>query len=313
MRQSKVERGKTWAPRGECLTMTLVADPIEQHLTALRARGASPQTLRAYRSDLTDYAGWLETRGSSPTQAARSDVRAYAAQLASSGLAPSTRARRLSSVRGFHRRLAGEGETDPAAEIPGPKRPRRLPTVPATRDTARMLDVAWPDTPLGLRDRALLELLYGAGLRAAEACTLDLTSLEGRTLRVIGKGGKTRLVPIGDPASDAVTAWLARGRPEVATADSPPALLLSIRGKRLDTSGIRRALNRRLQAVGLEQHGPHALRHAYATHMLEGGGDLRAIQELLGHASLATTEIYTHLGLPHLRHAHAQAHPRGEG
>lgn len=291
--------------------MTTVADPIEQHLAALRARGASPQTLRAYRSDLRDYADWLQARGCDPLHATRSDVRAYAADLAARELAATTRARRLSAVRGLHRRLAGDADGDPAAEIPGPKRQRRLPVVPPARDTARMLDVAWPDSPLGLRDRALLELLYGAGLRAAEACALDLTSLEGRTLRVTGKGAKTRLVPIGEPAADAINAWLARGRPELATTDATPALLLSTRGNRLDTSGVRRALAKRLKAVGLEAHGPHALRHAYATHMLEGGGDLRAIQELLGHASLATTEVYTHLGLPHLRRAHAQAHPRG--
>ena len=293
--------------------MTAVADPIEQHLAALSARGASPQTLRAYRADLRDYAAWLAARGSDPAHASRADVRAYAADLAARELAATTRARRLSSVRGFHRRLAAGGGEDPAAEIPGPKRQRRLPVVPPERDTARMLDVAWPETPTGLRDRALLELLYGAGLRAAEACALDIDHLEGRTLRVTGKGGKTRLVPIGDPAAAAISAWVVRGRPELTTADSPRALLLSTRGNRMDTSAVRRALSRRLQAVGLESHGPHALRHAYATHMLEGGGDLRAIQELLGHASLATTEVYTHLGLPHLRRAHAQAHPRGDG
>ena len=293
--------------------MATATDPIEQHLSALSARGASPQTLRAYRSDLRDYAEWLDARGSDPAHATRTDVRAYAADLAARELAATTRARRLSAVRGLHRRMAGGGDGDPASEIPGPKRQRRLPVVPPARDTSRMLDVAWPDTALGLRDRALLEVLYGAGLRAAEACALDLTSLEGRTLRVTGKGGKTRLIPIGEPAADAVNAWLARGRPALVTSDSPPALLLSSRGNRLDTSGVSRALHRRLQAVGLDEHGPHALRHAYATHMLEGGGDLRAIQELLGHASLATTEVYTHLGLPHLRRAHAQAHPRGDG
>jgi site-specific recombinase XerD len=287
-------------------------DPIEQHLAALAARGASAQTLRAYRSDLTDYVGWLAQHGSEPARATRAELRAYAADLAARELAPTTRARRLSSVRGLHRRLAAGGGHDPAAELPGPKRQRRLPVVPPTRDTARLLDVAWPDTPLGLRDRALLELLYGAGLRAAEACALDRSSLEGRTLRVLGKGSKTRLIPIGEPAADAVAAWLARGRPALATDASIDALLLSARGNRLDASGVRRALARRLKAVGLEPHGPHALRHAYATHMLEGGGDLRAIQELLGHASLATTEVYTHLGLPHLRQAHALAHPRGE-
>lgn len=292
--------------------MTTTADPIGQHLAALRARGASEQTLRAYRSDLHDYAEWLAGRGCDPARASRADVRAYAAELAARELAATTRARRLSAVRGFHRRLAGDHDGDPASEIPGPKRQRRLPVVPPARDTARMLDVAWPDTPLGLRDRALLELLYGAGLRAAEACSLDCASLDGRTLRVTGKGGKTRLIPIGEPAAEAVGAWLVRGRPALVTETSPPALLLSARGNRLEPSGVRRALRRRLDAVGLEGHGPHALRHAYATHMLEGGGDLRAIQELLGHASLATTEVYTHLGLPHLRRAHAQAHPRGD-
>ncbi len=292
--------------------MTQATAAIDRHLDALRARGASAQTLRAYRSDLTDYTAWLDTRGSTPQTATRADVRGYAAHLSAHDLAPATRARRLSCVRGFHRRLAAGG-ADPAAEIPGPKRRRRLPVVPTAAETRRLLDVAWPDTPLGLRDRALLELLYGAGLRAAEACALDLGSLEARRLRVLGKGGRTRLVPIGDPAADAVTAWLARGRPDVAVPDSPQAIFLSTRGRRLDTSGVRRALERRLRAVGLEQHGPHALRHAYATHMLEGGGDLRAIQELLGHASLATTEVYTHLGLPHLRQAHARAHPRGDG
>ncbi len=301
------------ATGGERRPMAAVADPIAEHLDALAARGASPATLRAYRSDLGDYAGWLAARGSSPATATRADVRAYAAHLAASGLAPATRARRLSAVRGLHRRIAVDAAPDPAAEIPGPRRPRRLPAVPRARDTGRLLDTAWPDDPLSLRDRALLELLYGAGLRAAEACALDLESLEGRTLRVTGKGGKTRLVPIGEPAHDAVAAWLGHGRPELAAADSPPALLLSARGRRLDPSGVRRALQRRLRAVGLELHGPHALRHAYATHMLEGGGDLRAIQELLGHASLATTEVYTHLGLPHLRAAHARAHPRGDG
>lgn len=293
--------------------MPAVADPVADHLAALAARGASPATLRAYRSDLADYAAWLDGRGTSPAAASRADVRAYAAHLAAAGLAPTTRARRLSAVRGLHRRIARDAARDPAAEIPGPKRPRRLPAVPAARDAKRLLDSTWRDDPLGLRDRALLELLYGAGLRAAEVCALDLDGLDGRTLRVTGKGGKTRLVPIGEPAADAVTAWLARGRPDLAAPDSPPALLLSARGRRLDTSSVRRALTRRLRAVGLEPHGPHALRHAYATHMLEGGGDLRAIQELLGHASLATTEVYTHLGLPHLRAAHARAHPRGEG
>ncbi len=305
-------RGRVIHAAANPLPMGIVSDPVEAHLAALNARGASAQTLRAYRSDLCDYRCWLEEHGASLHDATRADVRAYAAALATRELAPATRARRLSVVRGLHRRLATAGAIDPAAEVPGPKRPRRLPVVPPTRATERLLDVAWPDTPLGIRDHALIELLYGTGLRAAEACALDLTSVEGVTLRVLGKGGKTRLLPLGEPATNTIAAWLARGRPDLATTDSPPALFLSARGNRLETSSIRRTLARRLRAVGLEVYGPHALRHAYATHMLEGGGDLRAIQELLGHASLATTEIYTQLGLPHLRRAHAEAHPRGD-
>lgn len=191
---------------------------IEEHLRSLLAHGASPQTLRAYRADLTAYLLWLESRGTSPISAQRSDVRAFAAQLATQNLAPTTRARRLSSVRGLHRRLAASGAAacDPSTEIPGPKRPRRLPVVPSRRDLARLLDVAWPDSALGLRDRAILEVLYGAGLRAAEACALDIASFDGRLLRVLGKGRKTRLVPIGQPAADAIDGWLARGRPELA-------------------------------------------------------------------------------------------------
>ena len=156
-------------------------------------------------------------------------------------------------------------------------------------------------------------MLYGGGLRAAEVCSLDLADRDAGGLRVTGKGGRTRLIPLGEPAQAAIDRWLERGRVVVATDESPAAVFLSQRGRRLDPSTVRRVLTRRLRALGLERFSPHALRHAYATDMLEGGGDLRSIQDLLGHASLETTEIYTHLGLPHLRDAHARAHPRGGG
>jgi site-specific recombinase XerD len=283
-------------------------------LDGLEARGASPATVRAYAGDLAAYVAWLEERGRDVERATRADVRGYAAALGAQGLAPASRARALSAIRTLHRRLhaAGRAPEDPAAELPGPRRPHRLPAAPSAGDVARLLDAPWHAGPLDLRDRALLELLYGCGLRAAEACALDLGDVGEREVRVRGKGAKLRLVPLGEPAHDAVAAWLARGRPELAlTADAGRALLLTRRGRRLEPSVVRRALERRLRAVGLPPFSPHALRHAFATHLLENGGDLRAIQELLGHASLASTEIYTRVSIPHLRRAHALAHPRG--
>jgi site-specific recombinase XerD len=286
---------------------------LEPFLRALAARGARPATVRAYRADLSAYGAWLRERGTRPQEATRADVRAYAASLGARGLAPASRARALSAVRALHRRLAetGVAASDPAADLPGPRRPRRLPTIVREPDVAHLLDARWGTEPLDLRDRALLELLYGCGLRAAEACALDRADASPRDVRVVGKGGRTRIVPVGGPAADAVAAWLARGRPALAGADSGDALFLSHRGRRLEPSAVRRALGRRLRAVGLPAAGPHALRHAYATHMLEHGGDLRTIQELLGHASLETTEVYTHVSVSHLRRAHALAHPRG--
>ena len=286
---------------------------VDWFLEGERARGASPATLRSYGADLRTYAVWLAGRDRTPATATRADVRAYAADLAARGLAPASRARALAALRSFHRRLhaAGRAAVDPAAELPGPRRERRLPDAPREAELARLLDAPWPDTPAGRRDRALLELLYGCGLRVSEACRLDRGDVDARAVRVLGKGDKERLVPIGEPAADAVAAWLAHGRPEVAGERSGDALLLSARGRRLEETAVRRILDRRLSALGLEHRSPHALRHAYATHLLEHGGDLRAIQELLGHASLASTEIYTRVSVSHLRSAHALAHPRG--
>lgn len=289
-----------------------MATDVAWFLDGERARGASPATLRSYGADLRVYAAWLAGRDRTPASATRSDVRAYAADLAARGLAPSSRARALAAIRSLHRRLhaAGRATADPAAELPGPRRERRLPDAPKESDLARLLDAPWPDGPAGLRDRAALELLYGCGLRVSEACRLDRGDVDARAVHVHGKGDKERLVPIGEPAAAAVAAWLAHGRPELAGERSGEALLLSVRGRRLDETAIRRILSRRLASVGLEHRSPHALRHAYATHLLEHGGDLRAIQELLGHASLTSTEIYTKVSVSHLRTAHALAHPR---
>ncbi len=285
---------------------------MEWFLLGVHARGGSPATVRAYRADLTAYVAWLATRGTSPQSATRADVRAYAASLGARGLAATSRARMLSSLRSFHGRLhaAGRAASDVAAELPGPRRPRRLPDPPRPTDMARLLDRPRTETPASLRDQAVLELLYGCGLRVSEACNLDVDDVTRRDVRVQGKGGRLRVIPIGQPASAAVAAWRERGRPFLAVPTSAEALLLGARGGRIEPTAIRRALRRRLGEAGLPHRGPHALRHAYATHLLEGGGDLRAIQELLGHASLASTEIYTRVSVSHLRQAHQIAHPR---
>jgi integrase/recombinase XerD len=292
---------------------TVAMGDVEWFLERERARGASPATLRSYGSDLHAYAAWLDERALTPATAGRADVRAYGVELAARGLAATSRARTLSALRGFHRRLhdAGRSPLDAAVEMPGPKRGRRLPDVPPVAEVKRLLDTPWPRSAAGLRDRALLEVLYGCGLRVSEACRLDRGDVDGRSVRVHGKGSRVRVVPIGAPAVDAIGAWLARGRPSFAVAEEPDAVFVSVRGRRLDPTSVRRILARRLAATGLQHRSPHALRHAYATHLLEGGGDLRAIQELLGHASLASTEIYTRVSVPHLRHAHGLAHPRG--
>ena len=184
-----------------------------------------------------------------------------------------------------------------------------IPLRPAT--AAPLLDGTWNEDVRSLRDRAVLELLYGCGLRAGEVCGLELESYDvpGARLRVLGKGDRERMVPLGEPAREALDEWLRSGRPRVAGASS--ALLVSLRGRRLSPSDVRRALERRARVAGIGTRSPHALRHAYATHLLEGGAGLREIQELLGHASAATTQIYAHVAVPHLVREHADHHPRG--
>jgi len=286
---------------------------VDWFLEGERARGASPATLRSYGADLRTYGAWLAGRDCTPATATRADVRAYAADLAARGLAPASRARALAALRSFHRRLhaAGRAEVDPAAELPGPRRERRLPDAPREAELARLLDAPWPDGVAGRRDRALLELLYGCGLRASEACGLELASYDAAAgrLRVIGKGDRERIIPVGEPAREALDEWLRNGRPRMQGAST--ALLLSLRGRRLSPSDVRRTLERRGRIAGVSARSPHALRHAYATHLLEGGAGLREIQELLGHASAATTQIYAHVAVPHLVREHANHHPRG--
>jgi site-specific recombinase XerD len=265
---------------------------------------ASPRlaesTRRSYAFDLRDFGGWLEQRG---TDVEDVDVRVladYVSELGrgSRGLAPATISRRISTVRSFLRFTLG------AARVPetpfAPRLPRRLPEAPKAAEIERLIDAASGEEPIDLRNAALLELVYSAGLRSAEAVGLDLADVEfeQELVRVRGKGGKERIVPLGERAALAVSRYLREARPALARGAND-ALFLSIRGRRLDTSTIRRLLPH-----------PHRLRHSFATHLLEGGADLRTIQELLGHASLSTTQVYSHVDAKRLRKVYDFSHPR---
>jgi site-specific recombinase XerD len=266
----------------------------------LASSGLSEATRRAYRFDLEPFAAWLEGRG------ARLDVldarllSDYAAELGRGRprrLAPATIARKLSAVRSLVRFALGP-ERVPEATL-APRRPRRLPVAPKSREVDEMLSALEGDGPLALRNRALVELVYSAGLRSREAVDLDVADVdfEQEAVRVRGKGGKERVVPLGEEAAWWLTRYLRDARPKLVNGGS--ALFVSARGRRLDTSTLRR----------LVPH-PHRLRHAFATHLLEGGADLRVIQELLGHSSLSTTQVYSHVDARRLRRVYDRAHPR---
>ena len=257
-------------------------------------------TRRSYRVDLEHFAHWLDSRR---LRLEDLDVRAlteYVAELGrgKSRLAPASIARRLAAVRSFLRAVLGPSHVPDAALAP--RRPRRLPDPPRASEIEQTLDGLVGDGPLALRNRALVELLYSAGLRSAEAAGLDLADVDFEQEHVLvrGKGGKERVVPLGEEAAWWVARYLEHARPQLA-AGAEDALFLSVRGRRLDTSTLRR----------ISPH-PHRLRHAFATHLLEGGADLRTIQELLGHSSLSTTQIYSHVDGKRLRRVYDRAHPR---
>jgi integrase/recombinase XerC len=246
-------------------------------------------------------------------------LRSWLAAEAGAGAARTTLARRTSAVKAFTAWALRQGllGTDPAARLQMPKARRTLPAV--LRQDQALAAMAAAKTgsqqgdSLALRDRLIVELLYATGMRVSELCGLDIDDVDlGRRLvRVLGKGDKQRTVPFGEPAAEALRAWLADGRPALATADSGPALLLGARGRRLDVRQARTVVHQTVAAVnGAPDIGPHGLRHSAATHLLEGGADLRVVQELLGHSSLATTQLYTHVSVARLRAIHEQAHPR---
>jgi len=267
----------------------------------LSSPALSEATRRAYAADLRDFGSWLDSQGLSLDDLDVRVLAAYTAELgrARRGLAATTIARRLSAVRSLARHALGPERVPDAALAP--RRPRRLPETPRLDEVEEAVDLAGSGSePLDLRNGALLELVYSCGLRSAEAVALDLgdVDLDREHVHVRGKGGKERLVPLGEEAAWRVGLWLRDGRPALARGASD-ALFVSVRGRRLDTSVLRRLLR-----------NPHRLRHAYATHLLEGGADLRTIQELLGHASLSTTQIYSHVDARRLRKVYDHAHPR---
>lgn len=285
----------------------------------LERRALAPKTRTAYRSDTAQFASWATARGLDPEAVDVRALRRYAASLSERGHAPASVARKLAALRALLRvqvELGARGE-NPAELVGSPKRPQRLPRVLTPSEIATLLDRIPSSTPLEVRDRAMFELAYASGLRAEEIVSLEVSSVDfdSELVRVEGKGGKTRLVPAGEHALRAVARYLDRGRPALA-AGAERSLFLSKSGRRLSTSDVRRRLRawtRHAQIAGggapVEAH-PHALRHSFATHLLEGGADLRAIQEMLGHASVSTTQLYTRVQSGRLRSAYARAHPR---
>ncbi len=298
---------------------------IEEFLSWLGTeRGRAANTLSAYRRDLALYAGWLEARAVDLSSAGSADVETFVAHMRDSGKAPSSVARMLAAVRSLHRFLAEEGHTssDPAMTVAVPRVPQGLPKALREEEVAALIASVAGNDALALRDRAILEVLYGTGLRISELVGLSLANLdmEGGTLRALGKGDKERMVPLVGLAHEAMTAWLSpRGRDALvprrwARRGDSEAVFLNSRGGRLTRQGAWGIVRRHGDLVGLgDRLTPHVLRHSCATHMLDHGADIRVVQELLGHASISTTQVYTMVTTDRLRDAYRSAHPRAAG
>jgi len=289
------------------------ADALAAYDRDLRGRGSAERTRRAYAVDLSQFVEWAGERA--PGEVRHRDVRRYAAGLSREGAAPATVARKLAAIRGlfdFLVRTERVGQ-NPADLVSSPKREEKLPKVLTAEQVRTLLERIPARTPLELRDRAMLELAYSCGLRCEEIVNLDLGALDFETeqLRVLGKGSKERLLPVGEPAQQALRRYAERGRHALAADPRERALFLSKSGRRLSNSDVTRRLGLWVREAALAAGvSPHSLRHSFATHLLEGGADLRTIQELLGHASISTTQVYTRVDAARLRDAYAATHPR---
>jgi integrase/recombinase XerD len=284
-------------------------------------RGLSRNTLSSYRSDLLQFGAFLAERGVAPEDADPAAVSDFLTALASGQagvpLASASIQRKAAAVRAFYKHLRREGvlDSDPTAGVSSPKRGQKLPQVLGRSEVRRLLEQARGTEPIELRDRAILELMYACGLRVSEAVDLDVrrVDLEARALIARGKGSKERVVPIGSEAVRAVQSYLARGRPHLVGARIEPRLFVNYRGGALTRQGLYKIIAKHAKAAGLEgRMSPHTLRHTFATHLLEGGCDLRSVQEMLGHSDVTTTQLYTHLSKRHLKDAYFNAHPRAK-
>jgi integrase/recombinase XerD len=288
-----------------------MSDKYIDSFLALSATRLAAATVDAYRRDLADATAFL---GESPAKATNERLAEYVASMRARGLASTTIARRIAALRAFykHQLLIGARKDNPAAELDLPRRARTLPKTLSPGEAERLIEAANGTTPRALRDRAIVELLYGAGLRVSEAVGLDRSSvdLDGRLVRCLGKGSKERVVPIGREAVESLRRYLSRGRPYLDRRHRPE-LFLNAQGGALTRAGVFLILRKLAASAGLEpgRVHPHLLRHSFATHLLEGGADLRSVQEMLGHADLSTTERYTHVSDRRRRELFFQAHP----
>ncbi|HEY6399367.1 MAG TPA: site-specific tyrosine recombinase [Solirubrobacteraceae bacterium] len=285
-------------------------------------RGLSRHTLEAYRSDLQQYGVFLARLGHDPLEVGPADLAAFVSELATGReghppMAPATLQRKVACLRSFYRHLRREQliEHDPTTQLRSPRARGRLPKVLSRDDVSRLLGQPRGTSAAALRDRALLETMYACGLRASEATGLELSALdlEGGVLRASGKGSKERLVPIGSKAVESLNAYLARGRPRLIGLREEQRVFVNLRGGALSRQGLYKIIQRHARTAGLDgRMSPHTLRHTFATHLLAGGCDLRSLQEMLGHADIATTQVYTHLTAERLRDVYFDAHPRAQ-
>ena len=280
-------------------------------------KGRSQNTVAAYRADLDRLGSVLVDQGQDPLAATHTELAAYLAALAEDGRSIATLRRHTASIRQLYGFLVAEGRLtrDPTVDLKPPRERRAAPEALTRDEVAALIETAKGDAPLALRDRVILELLYASGLRVSELCNLELRNvdLDERLLVVRGKGDKERIVPFGSAALSAMRAWLLDGRPAVLRDRAQPWLVLNVHGKRISRQAVHRVVADAAVAAGIPYEvGPHMLRHTFATHLLAGGCDLRVLQEMLGHASVATTQIYTHVSADHLRAAYLGAHPRAK-